>query len=428
MPHIGTPSGGRGRAGRTNTKGPGTMKIPGKPSLSTKNWGAMNVAKARKAALAAAGLALMGSAAALHASAPLPPDEEGEPITLTAPKANWVYVDRGFTVPGTVIYDSDTGKMLGLVEGSWLSDLAIDPNGKAYYVAETMWTKGFRGTRQDMITVYDANSLFLKTEIAMPGRILIGSRKHNFVLNDEGKTAYVYNLDPASSVNVVDLAKGKFVKKIELPGCASLMPIHGVGFSALCSDGSLATVTASAAKPVITRSTPFFSATNDPIFDNFGYDQAKKQAVFLTYTGQVYTAQLGATPTISEPFTIQAAAGVTPADTKPLDVHWYPGGQQSMALHLASGHAFVLMHMGEYWTHKEAGTEVWELDVAAKKVVKRIPLEEPADHVAVTQEANPKLIVSGDNGDLYILDAKTGEEKHKLEKSGGGTIRTAEAK
>ena len=99
-----------------------------------------------------------------------------------------------------------------------------------------------------------------------------------------------------------------------------------------------------------------------------------------------------------------------------------------MALHLASGHAFVLMHMGEYWTHKEAGTEVWELDVAAKKVVKRIPLEEPADHVAVTQEANPKLIVSGDSGDLYILDAKTGEEKHKLEKSGGGTIRTAEAK
>ena len=225
MPQIGTPSGGRRRAGKTSTKGPGTMKNPGKPSISAKNWGAKTMGKTRKAACAAAGLALLGSAAALQASAPLPPDEEGEPITLTAPKPNWVYVDRGFTVTGTAIYDSENGKMLGMVEGSWLSDLAIDPNGKAYYVAETMWTKGFRGTRQDMITVYDANSLALKTEIAMPGRILIGSRKHNFVLSDEGKTAYVYNLDPASSVNVVDLAKGKFVKKIELPGCASLMPI-----------------------------------------------------------------------------------------------------------------------------------------------------------------------------------------------------------
>jgi methylamine dehydrogenase heavy chain len=97
-----------------------------------------------------------------------------------------------------------------------------------------------------------------------------------------------------------------------------------------------------------------------------------------------------------------------------------------MALHLASGHAYVLMHSGEYWTHKDPGTEVWELDVAAKKVVKRIPLEDPAGQIAVTQEANPKLILSGESGALVILDAKTGEEKHKLEKSGGGVLRTVE--
>ncbi|MFM9937307.1 MAG: amine dehydrogenase large subunit [Novosphingobium sp.] len=393
------------------------MKIPGKSSLS---------AMGRHTAIAAFGLALLGSAAAVHASAPLPPDEEGDPITLPAPKPSWVFVERGFSVPGNAIFDTDTGKMLGLVESSVLSDMAIDPGGKAYYVAESIWTKGWRGTRQDMVTVYDASTLKLKTEIPIPGRILIGSRKYNFVLNDGGKTAYIYNLDPASSVNMVDMVKGKFVKKIELPGCASMMPIPGVGFAALCSDGSLATVATAGAKPVITRSAPFFSATNDPIFDNFGYDQGKKQAVFLTYTGQVFTAALGATPTISEPFTIQAAAGVMPADTKPLDVHWYPGGQQSMALHLATGHAFVLMHMGEYWTHKAAGSEVWELDVAAKKVVKRFVLEDPAEQIAVTQEANPKLILSGESGTLHILDAKTGEEKHKLEKSGGGVLRTVE--
>jgi len=393
------------------------MKIPGKSSISRMG---------RHTAAAVAGLALLGSASALHASEPLAPDEEGDPITLPAPKANWVFVERGFSVPGNAIFDTDTGKMLGLVESSVLSDMAIDPNGKAYYVAESIWTKGWRGTRQDMITVYDAATLKLKNEITIPGRILIGSRKHNFVLSDNGATAYVYNLDPASSVNMVDMTKGKFIKKIELPGCASLMPLAGIGFSALCSDGSLATVTTGGTKPVIARSAPFFSATNDPIFDNFGYDKAKKQAVFLTYTGQVFTAQLGATPTISQPFTIQAAAGVMPADTKPLDVHWYPGGQQSMALHLASGHAYVLMHSGEYWTHKDPGTEVWELDVAAKKVVKRIPLEDPAGQIAVTQEANPKLILSGESGALVILDAKTGEEKHKLEKSGGGVLRTVE--
>ena len=393
------------------------MKVQRKSSLS---------ARARYSAAAVCALALLGSATIAQAADPLQPDPELEAVTLSAPKPSWVFTERGFVMPGNVIFDTDTGKMLGMIETSDLSDVAIDPNGKAYYVSETLWTKGWRGTRQDMITVYDSATLKLKTEIPIPGRILIGSRKYNFVISDGGKTAYVYNLDPASSVNVVDLAKGKFVKKIELPGCASLMPIPNLGFSALCSDGSLATVKVAAAKPEITRSAPFFSATNDPIFDNFGYDQAKQSAVFLTYTGQVYTAKLGATPTISEPFSIQAAAGITPADTKPLDVHWYPGGQQSLALHYASGHAFVLMHMGEYWSHKAEGTEVWELDVAAKKVVKRFTLEDPAKQIAVTQEENPKLVLSGESRALTILDARTGAEKFKIEKTAGGVIRTFE--
>ncbi len=398
------------------------MKVQRKSSLS---------ARARHSAAAVCALALLGSASIARAADPLQPDPELEAVTLSAPKPSWVFVERGFVVPGNAIYDTDTGKMLGMVEASTLSDLAIDPAGKAFYVSESIWTKGWRGTRQDMITVYDSATLKLKTEIAIPGRILIGGRKYNFVLADAGKTAYVYNLDPASSVNVVDLAKGKFVKKIELPGCASLMPVTGVGFSALCSDGSLATVKVAAAKPEITRSAPFFSATNDPIFDNFGYDGVKQEAVFLTYTGQVYTAKLGATPTISEPYSIQTAAGVSPADTKPLDVHWYPGARQGLAYHLGTGHAFVLMHTGEYWTHKESGTEIWELDVAAKKVVRRIPLEHPASAIAITQEANPKLVLSTERGEdgpsaLLILDAKTGEQKFKLDNSGGGVLRTLE--
>jgi methylamine dehydrogenase heavy chain len=393
------------------------MKVQRKSSLS---------ARARYSAAAACALALLGSATIAQAADPLQPDPELEAVTLSAPKPSWVFVERGFVMPGNAIYDTDTGKMLGLVESAHLSDLALDPAGKAYYVAESIWTKGWRGTRQDMITVYDATTLKLKSEITIPGRILIGGRKYNFVIAEAGKTAYVYNLDPASSVNVVDLAKGKLVKKIELPGCASLMPVTGVGFSALCSDGSLATVNLAAAKPDITRSAPFFSANNDPIFDNFGYDGSKQQAVFLTYTGQVYTVKLGATPTIAEPFSIQAAAGVSPADTEPLDVHWYPGARQGLALHYASGLAYVLMHTGEYWTHKAPGSEIWVLDVAAKKVVKRMPLEAAASHVAVTQEANAKLVLATEEGALLILDAKTGEEKFKLEKSGGGVLRTLE--
>jgi len=352
--------------------------------------------------------------------------EKSDVATLSPPKPSWILVNRGFVFPGAAIYDTATGKMLGMVETSLLADVAMDPAGKYYYVSETMWTKGWRGTRQDMVTIYDSAGLKLQTEIAMPGRILIGGRRNNFVVSDDGKMAFVYNLNPASSVNVIDLEKRKFVRTIELPGCASLIPNLGIGFSALCSDGSIATVTLAGAKPVTTRSASFFSATDDPIFDNFAYDKVKREAVFLSYTGQVFTAKMGATPTVSAPFSLQAAAGVRVGDTKPLDTNWYPGGGQQIALHRASGHLYVLMHMGEYWSHKAPGTEIWELDVAAKKVVKRVSLEEPASTIEVTQEAEPKVIVSGEAGTVHILDAKTWAEKFKLEKAGSGLIAAAD--
>lgn len=352
--------------------------------------------------------------------------EEADTATMEPPSAGWFYVDGGWDANGTSIFDGQTGKMKGMVETSHLSDMAIDPAGKYYYVAESIWSKGGRGTRQDMVSVYDSTDLKLQAEIAIPERILIGGRKQTFVLSDDGKMAFVYNLSPASSVNVVDLVKRKFVRNIELPGCASLIPNPGVGFSALCSDGSLATVSLAGAKPQITRTAPFFAATENPIFDNFVYDKKKREATFLTYTGDIYTAQMSASPVVSKPFSIQAAAGIRPGETKPLDLNWYPGGGQMTALHKSSGHLYVLMHMGEYWSHKAEGTEIWVVDVAAQKVIKRVPLKDPMVNVAVSQEEKPMLFLNNRKGDGIILDGETWEEKHKIENAGGGVVTVVE--
>lgn len=352
--------------------------------------------------------------------------ETSDVLTITPPKPTWFFVDGGWDMPGTSIFDGETGKMKGMVETRRLADFAIDPAGKYYYVAETIWSKGDRGTRQDMVSVYDSQTLNLITEVPLPGRILIGSRKNNFIVSDDGKTAYVYDFSPVSGVNIVDLVKRKFVTAVELPGCASLMPNPGVGFSALCSDGSLATVAIKGTKADISHSAPFFSATDDPIFDNFTYDKRKKETTFLTYTGQIYQAKLGATPTISAPFSIQAAAGIRPGETKPLELNWYPGGRQPMALHRPSGHLFVLMHMGEYWSHKASGTEVWEVDLATQKVVKRRALKEPMNNIEVSQTDKPLLFMNGEEGSAIVIDVATGEEKHKIEKAGGSTITVAD--
>jgi methylamine dehydrogenase heavy chain len=375
--------------------------------------------------LAASATAQAQSPAQAPAAPPIAEAEQADVLKIDPPRPEWFYVRGSWGSGGTRIFDAKTGKMRGLVSTSRDSDLALDPANRYYYVSETIWSKGNRGTRQDLVSIYDTTEMKLQSEIAMPGRILIGGLLTNFITSTDGKLGFVYNFSPASSVNMIDLVKRKFVRAIELPGCASLIP-NPVGFSALCSDGSLATVTVASAKPQITRTAPFFSATNDPIFSNFAYDKAKQEAVFLTYTGLVYTAKIGPTPEVSKPFSIQELAGVRVGDSKPLDVNWLPGGNQPMALHRASGHLFVLMHPGEYWSHKAAGTEIWEIDVAAHKLIKRHPLEKPAQNIAVTQGPDPMLFVNDEEGTGFILDTATYEQKFKIEKAGGGNVVTAD--
>ncbi|NMN06217.1 MULTISPECIES: amine dehydrogenase large subunit [unclassified Novosphingobium] len=353
--------------------------------------------------------------------------EQSDVAQLTPPKASWFFINRGFTENSSAIYDTTTGKLLGHVETPQLTDLALDPAGKFYYVSSTLWTKASRGTRQDYVSVFDSVDLKLQTDIPIPGRLLVGGRLNNFVVSPDGKFGYVYNMSPASSVNVVDLAARKFVKSVELPGCASLVSVPGVGISALCSDGSLATLSLAGAKSAITRSEPFFSATDDPIFDNFQVDRTKNQIVMLSYTGKIYTATLGAKPVISAPFSLQEAAGVPAGSSAPNLVNWYPGGVQQMALHVPTGQLYVLMHMGEFWSHKAGASEVWQLDLATRKVVKRMAVPGEPRMIAVTQEATPHLVFAGEDETVYVYDLATGKQAWKLDQAGNGVITVAQS-
>ncbi|HQS98558.1 MAG: methylamine dehydrogenase [Novosphingobium sp. 17-62-19] len=358
----------------------------------------------------------------------VPEAEEATVNTIDPPKLGWFYVRGGWGSAGSSIFDAGTGKMLGMVSTSRDSDLAIDPAGKFYYVAETMWTKVNRGTRMDFISIYDSKTLKLVTEIPTPGRLIVGGFTTNFVLSDDGKTAYDYNFDPASSVNVIDMAKRKFVRAIELPGCASLIPNEGVGFSALCADGTLATVAVKGATQEITRSAEFFDAAADPIYSNVVFDRKKNMAVLLSYTGLVRTVAMGAAPVVSAPFSIQEAGGMRAADVKPLDIAWYPGGMQPTALHRPSGTLWVLMHKGEYWSHKEGAEEIWGLDLATKKLVKRIPVRGHPRNIEITQDDAAMIMVNGMDNNAMIIDSKTGEVKHEIENAGGGLITVVEPK
>ena len=355
------------------------------------------------------------------AAAPVVPQAETSGVLPMAPvTARWIYVLDSWT-SGARVFDGDTGKMKGLVDVSNLGDIGFDPLGRYYYASETIWSKTDRGIRQDLVSIWDKTTLKLLGEVPVPGRLLGGTTTANFAVSTNGKLAFVYALAPSSSVHVVDLDKRKLQQTVQLPGCAAIFPDGADSLGALCADGTMATISITDGKSKVARTAPFFDAEEDPVFDIIPVDRARERAVFLSYTGKIYTAALGATPKIDAPFSIQVAGGLHPAVAAPLDVNWVPGGSQPLAVDYVNNRLYVLMHVGEQWSHKEPGAEVWVVDLATHKVVQRHSTPGKAMNIQVSQEASPLVYLSGDMK-VWVLDGATLESKKTIEHTGGGTL------
>jgi methylamine dehydrogenase heavy chain len=355
-------------------------------------------------------------------------------VATLAPNSPHRFFTGGFRQQAFTIFDADSGKMEGSIPAGYVSNLAIAPDNSQFFVSETYWTHGARGKREDLVSIYDAKTLNLVKEITLPGRAL-ASKMQNFDINSSGSRAYVYIMMPIASVVWVDLKKQQVGGTVEIPGCALVFPWGEQGFSSLCGDGSLASVLIPASgPPAISHTKPFFDAANDPIFENSFVDRATGKAVFISYTGLVYEAKLGADTTVSPPWSIQKAAGYAPAGTGVQELAWRPGGSQLAAYHKASGKLFVLMHPGNYWTHKHGGTEVWVLDTKTHALLSRFPLRAVPSSglgddavpyyadIGVSQDAKPLLYLLNEEGNDVVLDALTGEQLRKIEFAGGNWV------
>ncbi|HEX7951481.1 MAG TPA: amine dehydrogenase large subunit [Burkholderiales bacterium] len=355
----------------------------------------------------------------------VPEAEVPATAVLPAPAAQWAYI--GDSLKGGIrIVDGVRGKLLATVQSAPLSDFAVAPDGSAFYVSESIWTRGNRGTRQNLLAIYDARTLKLQTEIELPGRLLIASRALNFTLSADGHYAYIFDMDPATSIHVVDLVQRRFVSTVEVPGCGLAIAIGSVRTASLCSDGSLATVEFDAkgqGSPVRTRA--FFSAEDDPIFDNSWADAATGKLVLLSYTGLIYEADLAEATKIAKPWSLHEAAGLPRVTTKPLIVNWLPGGRQPIAVDPDTSRAYVLMHMGEYWTQKVGGSELWEVDIKARRVLRRLPLPDRVMSVALARGSKPLLILADEAGKASFLDASSLTQTHAMPGLGVGVISTA---
>jgi methylamine dehydrogenase heavy chain len=366
----------------------------------------------------------------------LPADYPDSWVYLVDP--NFYGLESGKIVIADVGHDWDHHKgSVGLAQFGLFAESSKRPE---LYVVDTFYSRGHRGERTDVLTVYDKATLNPKAEVILPGgkRAQVLTEEGAFQLSADERWAYVYNFTPASSVTVVDLASRKVASEIDIPGCAHAFSLGGNGFASLCGNGAIAStrLDANGKFQAQKMSAPFTDIDNDPMFTRpvvIG-----EVAYFPTYKGKLQPIDLsGGEAIVMDAFDIPAPPAAAPAPAKPkswrdripglgrakkesapytgkyLPSGWQIGAQDD------AGRLYLIMRPTENIDdHDTGGKEVWVIDPKAKTFVRRIDLRADSQIIEVTRGANPLLVAVMPDMSLDVFDAITGEWKRRI----GGQI------
>jgi methylamine dehydrogenase heavy chain len=306
------------------------------------------------------------------------------------------------------LIDADSRTFLGMLSAGQFATLDLSTKRGELYVGETYYSRGSRGERTDLVTVYDMATLAVTAEIEIP------TRRANTVVN-EGNAALtaderfflVFNMNPATSVTVVDLDTRRVVGEISTPGCALVYATAERGFFMLCGDGSLLAVTLDDAGAAAsqTRSQTFIDIDADPLSEKSS--RIGNTWYFVSYAGRVQEID-AATPVarVNEAWWLASEAERTSG--------WRPAGWHGTAGH-PDGRLFVAMMPNGYpGSHKDPATEIWVFDAGTRSRTARIPLETPAIAIEVTADATPRLLVANTAGTVDVYDANAGRYLHTV--------------
>ncbi len=352
------------------------------------------------------------------AQSPTLPEPIGNVVLPEKPKdAHWVWVgDYQYgNYSRSILYDADTGTLLGMIDTGW-EGARINWAGKEIYNAAMYMSRGFRGERTDVVTTYDSRTLEVLREVKIPPKTIRGFQDMNhFTLTDDNRFMLVQFASPGFSVGVVDLKANRYVGEIETAGCVNAMPTGNRGFFSLCGDGSALAVTIDDEGREVSRKryTRFFDADADPLHESGIRDGNVWH--FVSHLGEIRSVDVS-----GKDFRFLPTWRVSIKDG---DKTWIPGQpMQTLALHSRRRHLYVLMHASDLKPkgggsdfHRQPGTEVWIHDLKDRKLLQRIPLKNLTDAIAVSQDDSPLLYASS----MYhlaftILDASTGKELREI--------------
>jgi methylamine dehydrogenase heavy chain len=340
---------------------------------------------------------------------PLPADPLATVASLPATASpHWIWVNdfvfSHMTDGQALLVDGDSGRFLGMLStGFGFSRMVPAKDGKVIFSPETYFSRGTRGTRTDVVTMYDPAHLAPTGEIIIPPKRassmpMLGDSE----LTDDGRFLLIYNFTPAQSITVVDAAKRKLVGEIDTAGCALVYPTGSRSFFSICADGTLLRVrldeTGQAA--AVVRTGHMFDVATDPVTEK-GV-RVGDTWYFVSYSGVMYPVQIGKDGLALGP----KWSLLGPADQAQ---QWRPGGLQQLAMHAGLNRLYSIMHRGGPETHKDPGKEIWVYDLAKHTRIQRIALHNDAGSIQVTRDDKPLLFsifIGATTLDVY--DAVTG--------------------
>ncbi len=357
---------------------------------------------------------LIGTAVAgfLMLSAPciaeLPPDRGDQVTELPALKPHWLWVNDP-SIPSMLggkshLIDGDTGQYLGvLATGYSIENITIPRDYSRIYAAETYYSRGTRGERTDVVSIYDSKKLTFIDEIVIPSKRASGAPTPWYgVLTDDQAFMLVFNLTPATSLSVVDLVKRSFIGEIEIPGCSFALPAKIRTIASICGDGRLmlTKLKEDGTVDAQTKTKEFFDPSIDPI--NINAVRYGDSYLFVSTEGVLHQADFSGDKVIhSKPWSLIS-------DEERL-AKWRIGGLQHLAIHEATGRLYALVLQGDRKQRKDPCLAIWVYDVRTRKRVSKIDLKEPALSIQVTQDDAPILVTASyGSPDVQVYDGLSG--------------------
>lgn len=326
---------------------------------------------------------------------------------------NWVFAqDMNFNTLGRgkvmVIDAGGTVKNFrGQVDADQFASFVQSSKRNTLYVAETFYSRGSRGTRTDVVTIYDRDTLKTVGEIILPNsnRGMSVVQKNSFRLTNDQKFALLFTFTPSSGVAVIDLDSRKIVNEIDIPGCSLIYPRGDRGFASLCGDGTMVAYDLDGAGKVIANfeTKAFNDIDNDPMFmkaaviGNISY--------FPTFDGNLQAVTFGAgAPKIGTKWRFAGDSG------------WGPSGWQVITADV-NGLVYVLMREAvKEGDHKIGGSQIWVLDPVKKEMIRKIDLKNGGFSIEATKSKSPLLMVTNEAMSIDVYDLSS--DKHVREIGG----------